>query len=109
MLQLPVTINGTTTTLAALWATATAAAPPLADQPWTGVIIWGLAIALGISVVVAIGLLLSELTLAADVDNAHSDWEALTGNVQSLLDTLSALGCPAPADTSLPTCAAIGD
>jgi hypothetical protein len=108
LMQSPLAIGTTGMTLDTLWAMATSGGSPLTEIPWMAILIGALMVVLGIAVAVAIGLLLSLLTLAADVDNDKSNFDALVDNVQSLLDTLADLGCGPPASTMLPTCPAIG-
>jgi hypothetical protein len=81
-------------------------ASPVGLNPFIRIVIVALTLAMIAAFGVAIGLALSLLTLGADRDNAHSDWDSSLERISSDL-VIARRVCGSMIDGALPSCAAL--
>jgi hypothetical protein len=84
-----------------------AGSSPFNANPFYAALIGALLALFLIAVGIGLALLLSLLTLSAELDNAVSDWRSVQSGISDVLRLLR-LQCGFTGDVSMPTCSAIG-
>ncbi len=102
-----VTIPVTQATTTAATAAGAANASPVGLTPFGRIVIIALTIVLVAAVAVLVGLLLSQIQLAANNANARANWNSMLNGLREDL-RLARETCEGMIDDALPTCAALG-